>query len=158
MKAKNVFMSCIAVFLVLNLMGCEAFVRKFTRKKKDTGQKEEMVLAPVEYKPAMDHAQSYKQYLLFWKSWQDELISALLSNASVKKRLDCASQAIKNLISMKALLSQDKQAIMDKYIVRMIDLQEMVANDTYSRSASNHRQKAEDLKMDILREFSFNKV
>ena len=35
-------------FLILNMIGCEAFVRKFTRKAKKE-QREEMVLVPQEY-------------------------------------------------------------------------------------------------------------
>jgi len=158
MGSKSLFKAGVAVFLVLNLVGCEAFVRKFTRKKKDTGQKEEMVLAPVEYKPTMDHVQLYKQHFLFWKSWHDELINALLMNSSQKKRIDCAGQAVKNLINMRGLLAPDKQALLDKYLTRMADLQDLIKGDIYGRNNATYRQKADVLKMDILRYFSFNKV
>lgn len=38
-------------FLMVSLTGCEAFVRKFTRKPKDKMKTEELVLIPEEYKP-----------------------------------------------------------------------------------------------------------
>ncbi|MBM3255730.1 MAG: hypothetical protein FJZ08_05460, partial [Candidatus Omnitrophica bacterium] len=58
--------------LLVSFLGCEAFVRKFTRKsKKEDLHREEMVLAPQEYqKPKLSKEEEYRQYLLYWKSWQ----------------------------------------------------------------------------------------
>ncbi|MFA5150687.1 MAG: hypothetical protein WC433_07270, partial [Candidatus Omnitrophota bacterium] len=62
-------------FLLFTLCGCEAFVRKFTRKSKKDKVPVEMVLAPEEWKgPQMTKEEQYRQYFVFWQSWQDELI------------------------------------------------------------------------------------
>lgn len=69
-------------FLILNMIGCEAFVRKFTRKAKKE-QREEMVLVPQEYqKPKLTKEQEYRHYFLYWQSWQDELIGSLRQRKS----------------------------------------------------------------------------
>ena len=74
--------------LLATLIGCEAFVRKFTRKSKNPVE-EVMVLAPEEYKgPQQTKEELYRQYFLFWKSWQDELIESLLQNKSNKKKVN----------------------------------------------------------------------
>ena len=49
MSLKKMFFAVVIFFLVFNLIGCESFVRKFTRKKNREVQ-EEMVLAPEPYK------------------------------------------------------------------------------------------------------------
>jgi len=56
---------------VFTLVGCDAFVRKFTRKPKTQEfPEEEMVLAPEEYEPiALSAAERYQQDFFFWKAW-----------------------------------------------------------------------------------------
>ena len=145
--------------LIVTLIGCDAFVRKFTRKpKKEELPQEEMVLAPEEYKPQISKEELYRQYFLFWKSWQDELIESLVQKRSNKKQLDCIKEAIKNLVNLKGLLNTQKQEKLDIYINRMQELKDSIANDIYSNSAPIYVQSAERLKMNILRDFSYNKI
>ena len=61
----------ISYCLVFTLVGCDAFVRKFTRKPKTQEfPEEEMVLAPEEYEPiALSAAERYQQDFFFWKAW-----------------------------------------------------------------------------------------
>jgi len=163
MRAKNVFYMFAIYFLILNLIGCDAFVRKFTRKpKKDELPQEEMVLVPEEYKPTMTKEDLYRQYLLYWKSWQDELIESLVnrgaSTYNYKKQLSCAEQAIKNLEQLKALLNEEKQKELDKYIVKMRNLQAEIRDNSYPVELLTYRAAAERLRRAILRDFSFNKV
>jgi hypothetical protein len=148
------------LFLITSLLGCDAFVRKFTRKpKKDQTPKEEMVLAPQEYKPTMSKEEQYRQYFLFWKSWQDELITALTSrDPNHKKQVDCANEAIKNLVGMRLLLNSEGQKKLDIYISRMTELRDSVDNDAYSTNVSSNRLEAERIKRDILQYFSFGDI
>lgn len=150
-------------FLVVFLFassGCDAFVRKFTRKpKKEASPQEEMVLSPEEYKGAqMSKEELYRQYFLFWKSWQDELINSLAGKASQKKQIACLEEAIKNLVNLKSLLDQSLQNKLDTSIVQMQELANEVRKDLYGNNAAIHEQKAERIKRSILRDFSYNKI
>ena len=146
-------------FLLFSLIGCEAFVKKFTRRPKRSTVKEEPVLAPEEY-PLSDISteERYRQYFLFWKSWQDELITALGSSDSHKKRQDCLKQAIKNLEEMRFLLFEEKQKELDVYLERLRHLANEISQDVYGSRLTVHKGRAESLKRDILRDFSFPKV
>lgn len=149
----------LGLFLLINAVGCEAFVRKFTRKSKGKPT-EEMVLVPEEWKgPGMTSEQLYRQYLLFWQSWQDELITSLTDEkSSFKKRNDCIKEAIKNLISMSALLKESKQKQLDVYIKDAQELQSSIKSDVYGSANNNFRRQAERMRRNILQRFSYNDI
>ncbi len=151
----------IAVYLAIYLIaGCDAFVRKFTRKpKNENNPQEEMVLAPEEYKgPNMPKDELYHQYFLYWKSWQDELIESLQQRKSQKKQLDCAEEGIKNLINLRALLNEDTQKKLDIYINELKDLKSAIGKDLYGNNATSNAHDAERLKINILQKFSYDKI
>ena len=149
----------VAWIVLLNLAGCEAFTRKFTRKSKKTEQTVEMVLAPEEYKgPNMTKEELYRQYFLYWKSWQDELINALTQNASLKKKVDCAQEAIKNLLNLRGLLVEAAQKNLDVYIARSRDLLSSMQSDIYGVDNKHNNDVAERIKSDIQRGFTYSKV
>ncbi|MDD2927377.1 MAG: hypothetical protein PHE30_00810 [Candidatus Omnitrophica bacterium] len=146
-------------FLLFTLCGCEAFVRKFTRKSKKDKAPVEMVLAPEEWKgPQMTKEEQYRQYFVFWQSWQDELINALTQNAPQKKKLDCAQQAMKNLVGLRSLLNESKQKQLDIYLKQLVDLQNDIKSDIYGNANNFYRQNSEKLKMNISQRFSYNDV
>jgi hypothetical protein len=144
-------------WLLVTLIGCEAFVRKFTRKPKDQPAVE-MVLAPEEYKDTRTPEQKYRESFLFWKTWHDELIESLLQNRSYKKRLDCVQEALKHLNNLRPLLKENKQKKLGLYINRLNDLQSMIDDDIYGTNNSNNYHRAEQIKMDILRDLSYNEI
>jgi len=147
------------LILVLSLTGCDAFVRKFTRKpKKENMPKEEMVLEPQEYKPTMSKEELYRQYFLYWQSWQDELIESLARSANHKKQVSCIDQAIKNLLYIRNMLNPEKQKQLDVYLNQLTALQDDIKADVYGANFSINRTTAERLKMRILRDFSYNKA
>jgi len=135
-------------------------MRKFTRKpKKENLSKEEMVLAPQEYKgPDMTKEEIYRKYFLYWKSWHDELISSLSPGANHKKQIDCVGQAVKNLEHLKGLLTEDKKKKLDIYINQLNALQDLITKDVYSSNIVANRSTAERIKRNILRDFSYNKI
>ncbi|OGX43794.1 MAG: hypothetical protein A3G38_04340 [Omnitrophica WOR_2 bacterium RIFCSPLOWO2_12_FULL_51_8] len=141
-------------------MGCDAFVRKFTRRpKKDNLPQEEMVLAPEEYKAKQATAEeSYRQYFLFWQSWQDELIYALLERKSQKKQLDCAREAVKNLLEMRALLRQEKEGEFDRYLAQFRVLEKEINDDLYGNHIPANQRQAEMLRRNFFRDFSPQKI
>jgi hypothetical protein len=146
----------LSFILLVNLTGCEVFVRKFTRKSKKDKSPEVMVLAPEEWTgPKMTKEELYRQYYTFWQSWQDELINSLINNASLKKRIDCAEQAIKNLVGMRGMLNETKQKQLDVYLRQMNDLLEVIKSDIYGASNNSNRQDAERARRNILQSFSY---
>lgn len=150
---------CIIYFLIFTFLGCDAFVRKFTRKpKKENLPQEELVLVPEEYKPTLSREELYRQYLLYWKSWQDELIEALNRKNNYKKQVSCADQALKNLVQLKQYLNEEKNKKLDVYLAQLKDLRDSIADDDYSIDLPNYRSTAERIRRAVLREFSYNKV
>ena len=146
--------------LLVTLTGCDAFVRKFTRKpRKENLPKQELVLVPEEYKPPrMTKEEAYRQYFLYWKSWHDELINSLSTGSSHKKQIDCANEAIKNLEQLRAALQEAKQKKLDVYINQLKDLDKGIAEDLYGNDISVNRLTAERIRRNILHEFSYNKI
>lgn len=153
------FVFIIALALLVNLVGCEAFVRKFTRKSKKNKAPEEMVLAPEEWKgPKMTKEQMYRQYYIFWQSWQDELIGALLQNSPLKKKNYCAEQIVKNLLGMRAMLNETEQKQLDVYLKQMNDLRSAIKSDIYGSSNNSNRQDAEKVKRNISEKYSYSDI
>jgi hypothetical protein len=160
MKVKNLVCLCLAICVFCSLVGCDSFVRKFTRKsKKENTPQEEMVLVPIEYKAAPTTSEEvYRKYLLYWKSWQDELIESLLANANHKKQVDSASEAIKNLEELKKLLKEGSRPKLEAYIQHLNAIKSSIESDTYGSRAASLRSDAERVKRDILRDFSYQKA
>jgi hypothetical protein len=72
--------------------------------------------------------------------------------------VDCANEAIKNLVGMRLLLNSEGQKKLDIYISRMTELRDSVDNDAYSTNVSSNRLEAERIKRDILQYFSFGDI
>ncbi len=160
MKFKIFVLIISYALIITNLLGCEAFVRKFTRKpKKDESRKEEMILVPEEYKGSqMSREELYRQYFMFWRSWQDELINYLSKGANHKKQVNCITEAIKNLVNLRPLLNEYKRNKLDTYISQLNDLKSLITQDVYGNNFDRNRQKAERIKRNILKDFSYPEV
>lgn len=146
--------------LLVTMIGCDAFVRKFTRKsKKEKLPAEEMVLAPEEYKgPRLSKEELYRQYFLYWKSWHDELIESLHLGANHKKQIGSVNEAIKNLQQLRQMLKEEKIKRLDIYLGRMNALKDAVTLDVYGDERTINRTEAERIRRGILRDFSYPKV
>lgn len=160
MKARKLALGIGLVFLIINLVGCEAIVRKFTRKPKlDETRREEMVLVPEEYKGSqMTKEETYRKSLTYWNSWQNELVTALLDKASYKKRVSCIKEAMKYLKEMQAMLKGSKREQFDTYMKRMLELQVSVTEDSSGYHLSRDHNTAEHLRLEILRYFSYGDI
>jgi len=145
--------------LVMSFMGCEALGKKFIRKPKNQERVNEPVLVPQEY-PSLYKTpeEAYKQYLFYWKSWQDEFINSLLYRSSSKKRATCVEEAAKNLSFLRNLLTPEKQQGVDEYIRQLMVLKDAVSKDTFAMSSDSYRMTAEKLRRNILRDYSYNAV
>ena len=158
-KIMHIILLATCYSLLVALIGCEAFVKKFTRKPKKDQVREEPVLAPEDYSLSdIPTPERYRQYFLFWRSWHDELITALGSSASYKKVKTCLREAIKNLEEVKSLLFEEKQKALDVYLEGLRHLENEIKRDTYLTKSATHASKAERLKRDILRDLSYSQV
>ncbi|MCM8780638.1 MAG: hypothetical protein NC908_01765 [Candidatus Omnitrophica bacterium] len=145
--------------LLFGIFGCEAVARKFTRKPKREPPKEELVLVPEEYSgPQMTKEELYRQYFIFWKSWQGELVESLAYGTNQKKRIDTVTEAIKNLESMGTLLKEGSKTELDLYINQMKQLKDAIKKDIYGAHSHRYRLDAERIKANILRDFSYSKI
>jgi len=155
----RVFLAAVCI-VIPAIIGCDAMARKFIRKpKQDTSAQEEMVIVPEEYNIGnISKEELYREYFLFWKSWQDELIEALMQKKSQKKQIDCAQEGLKNLNSLKGLLNQDAKDKLDIYIKRLQGLKEAISKDLYGSNALGYAHDAERLRIDILQKFSYDKI
>jgi len=155
----RMFLFLLVCFFSIYLLGCEAFVRKFTHKRKKDTVRQEPVLVPEEYSLSdISTEERYRQYFLFWQSWQEELITALGSSASQKKRKTCLEQAIGNLEEIRSLLFEEKRKELDVYLEKLRNLAKSISLDIYGNRAQTHKSKAESLKRIISRDFSYSKV
>lgn len=157
----HILQSAVICCLVLGLIGCDAFVRKFTRKpKKDNLVQQEVVLYPQEYKSGLTKEQEYRQYFLYWKSWQDELIESLSNTTTpnYKRQVACVEQALKNLLQLRLLLAESVQQKLDKYIKQMNELKASIIDDPYGSQIWVNRSAAERLRSDIFNNFSYNNI
>ncbi len=159
MLIKKMLMLIFFAMLMLELVGCEAFVRKFTRKSKKSDTPIEMVLVPEEYKgPNMSKEEIYRQYYTYWRTWHDELLNSLAQSASLKKRMDCAEQALKNLVYLRNMLTADGQKSFDAQIARLNDLLGEIKNDPYGGNNSRSFREAEKIKSSIHKGFIYPKI
>jgi len=152
-----------AIFIIsgilMSFMGCESLAKKFIRKPKGEERVTEPVLIPQEYPSLYKTPQeAYKQYLFYWKSWQDELINSLLYKSSPKKRATCIEEAVKNLNYLKNLLLAEKQRGLDEYIKQLMELKDAVSKDTFAMNTDSYRLKAEKIRRNILKDYSYNIV
>ncbi len=107
----------LAIFMISSF-GCDAFVRKFTRKKQQEQAIEPVLNPEVASGLFYDNDTKYKNYFAYWRGWHDELTEAMTSSSKKRKKY-CMEQAIINLERMAALLKEEKQAELGVYIEKM---------------------------------------
>lgn len=159
MKVKNVIYSCFLFLVICSLTGCEAFVRKFTRKTKKTVF-EEPVIQPQEYpQTALSREELYRDYFLFWETWADELLNFLKEDANAKKQKACADEALDNLTKMQSLLNEEKAKLLAAAIGEFNTFKNILAENSLNRADISYlRNKLERIKAKVHRGFIFSKI
>lgn len=143
------------------LTGCESLQKKFTRKRKSSKTQEEMVIVPRDYEAnPLANDVRYKQYFVYWKSWNQELVSALNDQASYKKIISCVEQARMNLEKMTTLLKDEKAKELDVYLKKTDILKLQIQNaktlpPTYMTSL---RYTADRILSSVNRQFDLSKM
>lgn len=146
-------------FLIFNfLCGCEAMHKKFVRKSKAEPKQQEPLLMPEEYNPEFNKDVLYKDYLIYWRSWHDELIASLEANLSHKKQIDCAKQAIENLEKLRGLLNEEKRKVLDVYLKELKALKDDIEKGTSGANLSIIKHKLTINRRNILHDFMYSKV
>lgn len=141
------------------LIGCEAFVRKFTRKQKEI-KKEEPVIQPEVYPEAgASNEQLYKDYFLFWQTWSDELLAHLNEKANAKKQKECAYEALDNLMKLEPLLNEEKAKALEPLLNEFKTVKNIIfAGHLNSPDFDYLRIKVERIKSKVHRSFVFLKA
>jgi hypothetical protein len=155
---RKFFVLITMVFFVVSTVGCDAFVRKFTRKaKKKEVPVEELVLVPEQYaSESVSVADRAKQSFIFWKSWQDELSEALTHEASHKRKVSCVNEAIRNLEDLFSLLNDEKQKALKPVITSLEVLRVDIKNDLSGKSNVSNARTADRIRRKILREIPYS--
>ncbi|MFA5100077.1 MAG: hypothetical protein WC547_04240, partial [Candidatus Omnitrophota bacterium] len=110
-----------------------------------------MVLSPEAYPDSRANKEdSYRNYLMLWSGWQDELIDNLSDqSASQRRELDSIQEAINNLAEMRELLVPEKQIVADGYLESLKALKSAISKDIYGNNRQSAFNKAQDLKRQI---------
>lgn len=120
------------VACVVLLTGCETLRKKFTRKRKQAASAEPIVIVPRDYSAhPFPNDVLYKQYFVYWKSWNQELVSSLTDMENYKKIKSCVDQALTNLKKMQTYLQDDKAQELDVYVKKTDDLRSRIERAKY---------------------------
>jgi hypothetical protein len=149
-----------ACCLLFTLIGCAAFVRKFTRKPKGEPQKEEPVIQPEVYPDAAAAKDElYKDYATFWEGWADELMEFMNEKANFKKQKECAYESLDNLIKMRELLNEEKAKSLEPLIDEFTAVKAIVFAGRLSSSDYNYlKNKIGRIKSRVHRHFAHSKI
>jgi dsDNA-binding SOS-regulon protein len=161
MKRRIFVLFILCVCGVSLLTGCESLRKKFTRKKKSTETQEVMIITPRDYSAhPFTSDVLYKQYFIYWKSWNQELITSLTDGSSYKKVLDCVDQSLVNIKKMETYLKEDKAKELEVYVKKTEDLKNQIMESKSLPSAfvNNLRYSAERILSSVNRLFDLSKM
>lgn len=163
MRMRSFSQAILVAFCVGSLVtacGCQSFAKKFVRKSKaEEKNSDEVVAAPEEYPvPAVDNHALYRQYFLYWRTWQDELIDSLEVNGNHKRQVEAIEEAIMNLVNLRPLLDEPSRARLDASIAALKSLRESVSNDFYHQKIEANRTAAMNIRKQIIDSFSYVKI
>ncbi len=150
----------ISYSFLVTVIGCDAFVRKFTRKPKKIEKEEELVLVPKEYKvQARSNEELYQDYYIVWKSWSSELVDSLNSQSNRKKQVECIRYFIKNLENMKELLQEERQEILNTQLKELNKIKDKISVPNLNNSDfSMLKDQINIISRKIQRDFSYKKI
>lgn len=150
------FLAMLVLFcLVLNLTGCEALRKKFTRKKKEPVKIPRVYqVKKYEKKPSPE---LYKKHYAYWRSWQSELIQVLGRNH--KKDMRCIEEIVGNLSDMENILIPEKAEALRARIEKLKKVKDTIFNENLTQAnKSSVMMTLEREDRYIKREFDYKKV
>lgn len=159
MRTMKIFAGFVLLLFCFSCVaGCETLRKKFTRKKKSPASQEAVIVSPRDYGAhPFPSDVMYKQYFAYWKSWNQELVSALIDRASDKKVLDCADQAVMNLKKMASYLQEEQANQLNVYVKKTEDLKEEMAaaRAMLAMTPYRYRYAADRILSEVNRKFDF---
>lgn len=157
LKVKIFFVLLSVLCFLFSVTGCgPQWKRKFVRKRAEHKPEQVFIYEPKEYQKGPNDV-LYKKYFLFWKAWQEELITKLGDNK--KSDLRCFEEALKNLGEMKQCLADQKAIELQNCINDVDRLYNKYKTEDFS-IVQSHRMRA-DLNRLMLRmdkQFRYNRV
>ena len=152
--------TCRVIFifvLCVSLTGCgPAWKRKFVRKRAPQEIEPIFVYQPQDYQKE-PNIELYKRHFIFWKAWQEELITELGNNRLADIR--AFEEALKDLSEMKDYLNDAKAAELEVYIRKLAEFSDMYKSGEFDIVRSHQmRQGLDKLMLKIDKSFRFSKV
>jgi len=115
---RRLIATALILTVALQLTGCEALQRKFTRKKKREPLKPRFYQAgESETRP---HLELYIVHYTYWKSWHSEITTGSTDNA--KRNIMACNEMVSHLEDMKKHLLEEKAKELDGYIGRVREI------------------------------------
>jgi len=135
-RLAKMVLGCLVVALLSSSAGCEPLRKKFTRKKKESAEKEFIpVLVPDEYPAAVKTVDGvYRQYYSMWQVWCRDAMTNIDENASDKRLGYSLNKMVGQMEGMSELLVGKTQQQMAasiaeaRQIVILAEEQESVRN------------------------------
>jgi len=143
------------------LSGCETLRKKFTRKRKSKDSTETVVIVPRDYS-AHPFANDvlYKQYFVYWKSWNQELVSSLSEAENYKKIDECIDQSLTNMKKMQTYLKEEKAKELGVFVNKTEVLKDeiMAAKNMPPAQMNRLRYSADRILSNVNRNFDLKKM
>lgn len=118
----------IAIPLILNLAGCDAVQRKFTRKKKEVKRPRIYQLKKYDIKPSPE---LYEKHFAYYTSWSSEIRDRLGDNH--KKDVRCIEELIGQLGDMQNLLVDEKAEELEKHVAQYQSVRDDIVRERIDR-------------------------
>ncbi len=144
------------LLLCISFTGCAGLQRKFARKKKKE-ERPSPVITTYDYSKELRVDELYKKHLLFWQSWQTELLGRL--DATYKKRASCYDYTVASLMEMKKYLASPKAEELDEFIKNIKSIDPVIKKKRLSKGEKNRiKSLLEKTKRQIDKRFSYSDV
>lgn len=144
-------------FSLSTLTGCgPQWKKKFVRKRADRRPEQVFTYESQKYEREPNDV-LYKRHFIFWKAWQEELITKLGNNK--KSDISSFEEALKSLDEMKDCLKEEKAVELEVYIKRLRDFYILYKSKEFDIIRSSQMRQDLDrlmLKMDKI--FRYNRV
>lgn len=123
---KRLICLLLIIGFTLNISGCAALKKKFTRKKKPKPKKISFYqIKKYDIKPSME---LYEKHFMFWVNWHKGLLEKL--GESHKYDLQCINGIISNLEDMYNLLVDEEKKELADHIQVLKQAEKIIAEDT----------------------------
>lgn len=152
----RIFKAVLLLIFIFGICGCDAFARKFTRKKKYQEVIDPVLIPEEEAGLFYDNDTKYRNYFAYWRGWHDELIEAIPGSGRKRKGY-AINQAIANLELMAGLLIEDGEKEIRSYIEKMEKIRlELQANKILGQR--NITRQLSNIRLRVNKNLHYSKV